>query len=270
MSSLATAGRTVNFIQEGQGAPVVLIHGVAASLFDWIDLTPELTAAGYAAYALDLLGHGQSLKPRELDQYHVERIFEHLDSWIDSLELDQPLILVGHSLGGYLSIEYALRHPQRVRALVLTDTFYSLDQLPWLLRLHYKRPLINLGLISYAPEWVIRLSIELTSLFIRNGYVTPASRAAREQTARDYKRSSPGIYNILATTRDLSSELSQIKAPALVIWGAHDQSLSPKTLRKLATILPNARTVAMDAGHVPHQSHAGEYNRHVLEFLKSI
>ncbi len=271
MSDFTKSGeRTVNFIRQGEGAPVILIHGVAASIFDWVDLTPELVAAGYAVYALDLLGHGQSLKPKELDQYHVDRIFEHLDGWIDSLKLDTPLILVGHSLGGYLSIEYALRYPEKVRALVLSDAFYTLDQLPALLRFHYKRPLINLGLISYAPRWLIRLSLELSGLFIRNGYVVPTSKAGRAQTANDYKRASPGIYNILATTRDLTPVLAQVTAPALVIWGVHDQSLSPKSFPKLAAALPNARTVAMQAGHVPHQSHAGEYNRHVLEFLRSL
>jgi len=260
--------QTVNFIHQGKGVPVILIHGLAASLFDWVDLTPELTAAGYAAYALDLPGHGLSFKPKQLDEYAIDRIFEHLDNWISSLQLDQPLILVGHSLGGYLTIEYALRYPERIRALVLADTFYSLDQLPPLLRFHYKRPLINLGLITYAPEWIIRLSIELTGLFIRNGYITPQSKAARAQTANDYKRSSPGIYNILSTTRDLTPVLSQVTAPALVLWGAHDQSLAPKSFAKLAAAIPNARTVVMESGHVPHQSHAEEFNRHVMEFLK--
>jgi pimeloyl-ACP methyl ester carboxylesterase len=262
--------QTVNFTRQGQGSPVILIHGFAASLFDWVDLTPDLIAAGYAVYALDLLGHGHSFKPKQLDAYHVNRIFEHLDKWIDSLQLDQPLILVGHSLGGYLAIEYALRHPERIRALVLTDTFYTLDQLPLLLRLHYKRPLINLGLIAYAPEWLIRLSIELSGLFVRNGYVVPTSKAARAQTANDYKRSSPGIYNIFSTTRDLTDTLAQVTAPALVIWGEHDQSLSPKSFTKLAALMPNAQTVAIDSGHVPHQSHAREYNRHVLAFLRTL
>jgi pimeloyl-ACP methyl ester carboxylesterase len=262
--------QTVNFVHQGRGVPVILIHGLAASLFDWVDLTPKLAAAGYAAYALDLPGHGRSFKPEQLDEYAIDMIFEHLDNWISSLQLDQPLILIGHSLGGYLAIEYALRYPERIRALVLADTFYSLDQLPPLLRFHYKRPLINLGLITYAPEWIIRLSMELASLFIRNGYITPQSKAARAQTANDYKRSSPGIYNILSTTRDLTPVFSQVTAPTLVIWGAHDQSLSPNSFAKLAAAMPNARTVVMNSGHVPHQSHAGEFNRHVLEFLKSL
>jgi pimeloyl-ACP methyl ester carboxylesterase len=262
--------QVVNSIHDGQGAPVILVHGLAASLVDWGDLTPALVAAGYSVYALDLLGHGQSLRPKELDQYHVDRIFEHLEAWVESIGLDQPAIFIGHSLGGYLSIEYALRHSEKVRALVLSDAFYTLDQLPPLLRFHYKYPLINLGWISYAPEWLIRISLELGGLFIRNGYALPKSREGRAQTARDYKRASPGIFSILSTSRDLTPLLPQVTAPTLVIWGNHDQTLSPKSFSELAGSLPNARAVAMEAGHVPHQSHAGEYNRHVLEFLKAV
>jgi len=269
-SDFSLSDQTVNFIQQGEGAPVVLIHGVAASIFDWVDLSPDLVSAGYAVYALDLLGHGKSIKPKDLKEYTVDRVFEHFDAWLRSLSLDSPLVLVGHSLGGYLALEYALRFPDKVRALVLVDPFYSLDQLSPLLRLHYKRPLINLGLISYAPEWLIRLSIELTGLFIRNGYIAPQTKAARAQTAQDYKRASPGIYNILSTTRDLMPDLSKVTAPTLVVWGAHDQSLAPCSFEKLAAALPNARTAVIDAGHVPHQSHPAELNRHVLAFLESL
>ena len=258
---------TIYSVQQGNGEPVILIHGVAASVFDWVDLSPALVSAGYATYALDLLGHGRSFKPKDVKEYNVNRIFEHFETWLKTLDLEAPLILVGHSLGGYLAIEYALRYPQRVRALVLVDPFYTLDQLSPLLRLHYKWPIINLGLISYAPEWLIRLSIELTALFIRNGYITPQTKQGRAQTANDYKHASPGIYNILTTTRDLTPDLPKVRVPALVAWGIHDQSLSPQFFEKLAAALPNAQTAAIDSGHVPHQSHPAELNQHIMDFL---
>lgn len=261
------ANAMVHFTKQGQGAPVILIHGLAASVGDWVDLTPDLVKAGYAVYALDLLGHGKSIKPKDLKEYNITRILAHFEDWIDSLGLAGPLILLGHSLGGYIAMEYALRHPERVRGLVLVDPFYCLDQLSPLLRFHYKRPIINLGLISYAPTWLIRLSIELAGLFIRNGYIAPQTREGRAQTAQDYKNASPGIYNILTTVRDLTPDLPKVKTPALVIWGAHDQSLSPAFIKKLVAALPNAQGVELDAGHVPHQSHPTFLNPHVLAFL---
>lgn len=269
MSNPTTLEQTVNFIRQGTGAPVILIHGLAASLFDWNDLIPALTQAGYAAHALDLLGHGQSHKPKDLEDYTVENVFAHFSAWLDSLELAEPLILIGHSLGGYLSIQYALRHPKRVRALVLTDPFLSLEQLPLLLRFNYRRPFITTALIEKTPEWLFRRAIDLTSLSIRNGYVL--SKEVRMQTAADYKRAHPGIFNLIHTAQDLTPRLSAVSQTTLVLWGEHDQTLAPAFFEKILSRLPNASGTGLPgAGHVPHQSHPEEFNRRVLAFLDNL
>ncbi len=269
MSNPTTLENHAHFVQQGQGAPVILIHGLAASLFDWNDLMPPLAQAGYAAYALDLLGHGKSVKPHNLADYCVAQVFAHFEGWIKSLALEQPLILVGHSLGGYLALEFALRYPQQVRALVLSDPFYSLEQLPLLLRINYRRPLINAALIERTPEWVFRRAIDLTSFSIRNGYAL--SEEVRVQTAADYKRAHPGIFNIPHLLSDLTPRLSSVSQPTLVLWGARDQTLSPASFTKILKALPNASGSAIPgAGHVPHQSHPVEFNRLVLAFLRGL
>ena len=268
MSKPTTTENHVNFIQQGEGAPVILIHGLAASLFDWVDLLPALAQAGYHGYALDLLGHGESHKPNRIEDYHVENVFDHFCFWLDSIDQREPLTLVGHSLGGYLALEYALRYPERVRALVLGNPFYSLQQLPPLLRLRYKGPLISTRMIERTPEWMFRLAIDITSLSIRNGYVLPEK--VRHQTALDYKRAHPAIFNIITSIRDMLPFAHKIDVPSLVIWGERDQTLSPASFTRLAGTLPNAQTASLKAGHVPHQSHAGEFNRHVLAFLESL
>jgi len=268
MNNLTTAENHVNFVQQGEGAPVILIHGLAASLFDWADLLPALASNGCAGYALDLLGHGESYKPANLDDYHIDNVFDHFCSWLERLGISAPLILVGHSLGGYLAMEYALRYPNRVRALVLGNPFYSLQQLPPLLRIRYKGPLLNAEMIERTPEWAIRMAIDFTSLSIRNGYLLPEK--VRKQTALDYKRAHPGIFNIPSTIRDLLPLAHRIAVPSLVIWGSRDQTLAPGSFTKLSAELPNAQTATIKAGHVPHQSNAEEFNRQVLGFLKAI
>ncbi len=118
-----------NFVSQGKGAPVVMIHGLAASLHDWDFLLPELVNAGYSGYALDLLGHGDSPKP-QVRGYRMDWIFDHFLIWFESLHLERPAVLIGHSLGGYIALEFARRYPERTRGLVLVDPFYSLAQLP--------------------------------------------------------------------------------------------------------------------------------------------
>src|SRR5918911_3070909 len=123
---------TANYVHHGKGTPVILIHGLAASLHDWDDLIPELTRNGYAAYAPDLLGHGDSPK-LEARTYQMDWVLEHFFQWMRSLHLTEPAILIGHSLGGHVAMEYARRFSAWTRGLVLVNPFYSRSQLPLLL-----------------------------------------------------------------------------------------------------------------------------------------
>jgi pimeloyl-ACP methyl ester carboxylesterase len=258
----------VNYVSQGEGAPVLCIHGLAASLYDWNDLLPALANAGFAAYALDLLGHGKSYKPTKMEDYSADSVFDHMTAWMKSLPLDEPAVLVGHSLGGYLALAYALLSQRDVRALVLVDPFYTLDQLPLFLRARYRSPLLTAEVIDLTPEWVVRLVIDLTSLSIRNGFMM--SKAARAQTAADYKRAAPGIFNIPHTIQNLGPRLPEITVPTLVIWGARDQTLAPRTFARLVEAIPGARSAVLDDGHVPHQTRPQEFNSVVLDFLKGL
>ncbi len=260
---------SINSKHDGCGAPVILIHGLAASLYDWNDLIPELSKAGYSTYALDMLGHGESGKPDCLEDYNIANVFATFSSWVEGLHLDKPLILVGHSLGGYIALQYTLLHPSRVFALVLCDPFYSLSQLPLLLRINYRHSLINTSLLAYIPEWLIRRIVDLTSLSIRNGFELP--EIVRKQTAADYKRARPEIFNILYSLQDLTPRLGSITQPTLILWGSRDRTLAPVSFKKILHEMPNSRGSAIaSAGHVPHQSHANDFNRQVLAFLQDI
>jgi pimeloyl-ACP methyl ester carboxylesterase len=263
----------VNSVHAGEGPPAILVHGLAASLHDWDMLLPELAAQGYAAYAADLLGHGQSAKPRKLSQYTSDTIFAHLHEWIDSLKLGEPAILIGHSLGGYLSLQYALRYPERVRALVLVNPFFSLSQLPPVFRFFLRRPQINTFFIQRTPHWLYRVIIDVTSLQFGNSRENSHNlpQGVRIQTALDYKRAAADIYNIPRTLHNLAPELGRVTQPALVIWGARDQTIDPSTFPSLVERLPNARGEIMPVcGHIPHQCHANEFHEKVFEFLDSL
>jgi pimeloyl-ACP methyl ester carboxylesterase len=269
----ARTNKDVNFVRAGNGAPVIMVHGLAASLHDWDALLPALANAGYAGYALDLLGHGDSYKPPSLEVYTSDTVYEHMQIWIDSLMLEQPAVVVGHSLGGYLALRLALQYPDRVRALVLVNPFYTQEQLPPTLRFFLRRPLINTALIERTPYWLFRLLIDVSSLQFGNSNDSLHSlpEAVRIQTALDYKRAAAGIYNIPRTLQDLTPSLPRVNQPTLVIWGARDQTIDPKTFPLLVEKLPNARGEVMPiCGHVPHQCHALDFIKKVFGFLDSL
>ena len=262
---------TANYVQQGTGTPVILIHGIAASLHDWDDLIPALTENGYAAYAPDLLGHGDS--PR-LDSrlYQIDWIFEHFSNWVKSLRLTEPAILIGHSLGAHVALEYARRVSAWTRGLVLVNPFYSPSQLPRLLRKTYARTNLSGTLVEKAPNWLFRLLVDMSSVALGHsvGALHSLPEHIRAQTALDFRRTAPGVYHVPSAIQDMTPSLHEINTPALVVWGDRDKTLSPDSFPRLVDALPKARSEVFRAGHVPHQSHAEAFNQVVLGFLKEI
>ena len=262
---------TANFIQQGTGTPVILIHGLAASLHDWDDLIPALAENGYAAYAPDLLGHGDS--PRlESGPYQMDWLFEHFSQWMRSLHLTEPAILIGHSLGGHVALEYARRVSAWTRGLVLVNPFYSPSQLPKVLRTTYSRPDLSELVLGRLPEKWFKFFVDVSSAAMGHGIgaLRGLPERIREQTILDYKRTAPGVYHIPGVINDMTGYLHEVNTPALVVWGDQDKTLSPSSFPRLVDGLPKARGEVFSAGHVPHQSHAEDFNRLVLKFLKEI
>lgn len=253
-----------SYIAEGGGPPVVMIHGIGASLYDWASLSPTLAQNGYASYALDLLGHGDSYKPPSPGDYNITRVYEHLSDWIDSLQLREPVTLVGHSLGGYLSLHLALQRPDQVRKLVLVNPLFSLSQLSPVLRWATRNPRLGERATRVAPAWLIHALL---------GWDPDAGRnftsEIRRQIAIDYKRASPHFVYITQDIPDLSPHLSQVAQNTLLVWGERDMTLSPRSFPALAQSLPHAQAKSVPGcGHQPHIGKPEVVNRWILDFMK--
>ena len=261
--SLARNGNSLHYISEGKGPTVILIHGLGASHYDWESLRPALALAGYRALAVDLPGHGDSTKPPDPDFYTVDNFYQVLEKWIVELDAPPPYYLVAHSLGGYLSLRYAQRHPGNVLALALIDPFYSILQTSPILRYLSRKPDLGIRLLENVPNaWVERLlgwdpvSKETFSL------------DARLQIIIDIKRASPHILNIPRSLVDLTPELEAIKTPALVIWGKKDLTLRPASFPLLVSELPDAQGhMVRGSGHQPHIGKPQLVNQLVLDFI---
>jgi pimeloyl-ACP methyl ester carboxylesterase len=262
---------TANFIQQGMGTPVIMIHGIAASLHDWDDLIPQLTKNGYVSYALDLLGHGDSPKPNSR-AYQMDWLFDHFMHWMRSLHLTEPAIIIGHSLGAHIALEYARRVSAWTRGLILINPFYSRLQLPFFLQRSYSKRNLRGLIVGKTPEWMFRAIVDITSRAMGHsaGALHSLPEHIRAQTVLDYTRTAPGVYNIPNVLSDLTEFLPGIIIPTLVVWGDRDQTLAPASFPKLLNAMPRAIGKTIQAGHVPHQSNAKEFNEMVVEFLKGL
>jgi len=256
----------IHYIARGQGQPVIFLHGVAASLHDWDSMLPAVAEAGYRTFAIDLPGHGESEKPDDPDAYTAQAVEQALEGWMGSLKDGPPYILIGHSFGGYLSLSFALRHPERVRALALIDPYYSRQQPSPLLRWFLPRPTLGIRAMQITPLPLIDRALGWDPVD-----ASRFSAEARWQVAVDYKRASPHILNYPRTISDLTPRLGQIQAPTLVIWGTHDLTLQPASFLLLVSAVPGAAGHAIPgSGHQPHIGQPERVQKLVLDFLANL
>jgi pimeloyl-ACP methyl ester carboxylesterase len=256
----------INYTVHGDGAPVILIHGMAASLYDWEALMPALAASGYRAYALDLPGHGESAKPDDPGYYNAQSVYNQVNAWIESLGLTQPPILVGHSLGGYFAIQFSLLRPQGSRALVLIDPFYTLQQISPILRMFNRRPELSSKVLGLIPEWLVNFVMGMDPIS-KNRY----TETARRHIADDYKRASPCIMYTPASIVDLTPQLWKIVTPTLVIWGQRDLTLARSSFPRLVEKIPKASGYPLPGcGHQPHIGRPKLIHQLLLEFFERL
>lgn len=248
-----------HYISAGDGPPVVLLHGWGVSGRHYCRLLPLLAESGFSVYALDLLGHGRSARPDRA--YAADDYLAHLRRWLEDMRLESP-VLVGHSMGGYISISYLLRYPDEFRRLVLIAPLYKLEQLTPILSWGLRPPGLGERLVGGAPAWLVRTFLLATSEDLRR-----LPREVAEQIASDHKAASPRIFDSLRRLPDLSARVSEVKPPALLIWGQRDSVLKPACYPPLLKRLPTAHSLVLEkAAHSPHISYPQEVCQAIVKF----
>lgn len=244
------------------GQPVVLLHGWGASWHYWQWALPALGAAGFRAYAPDLIGHGDTAKPPLA--YGGDDYVRFLAGLVDHLGLER-VVLGGHSLGGYAALRYALEHPARVDKLVLISPLYQRDQLPVPRRI---LPVVTVPLRAIWRFTPIQF-VNLATRAVRDSgqRILPASFT--RQMILDYKRATPDIAGTIADFRDLTEDLPRVDTPALVFWGGRDL-LAEDSFPPLVSALPQAQAHETPAAaHAAHVETLVVFHDALLPFLGS-
>jgi pimeloyl-ACP methyl ester carboxylesterase len=256
----------VHVEQAGTGEPVVLIHGFGASTYSWRKVMPAL-AASHRVVAIDLNGFGYTQRPTSRASYTREAQGRLVLGTLDALGIDRAHI-VGHSYGGGLTLYLASRHPERFRTMVLVDSSaptYANDRRS---RAAALRPLD----VLFVRSVVLRPSMVRKGLlrsYYDDSLVTPElvqaylDRLAVEGVGNAF-------YGLTAPAPPGEPvELEKIEIPSLVIWGAHDELISPETGRRAAARLPHAEFVLFDkSGHLPMEEEPEAFLATVLPFLE--
>lgn len=252
------AGLRVRYVRAGSGPTVVLIHGLASSIYTWHEVLPSL-AREHDVVALDLPGFGGSDLPLPLRAELFPRVVLGL---LDRLGIAKASF-VGNSLGGAVSVTVAASQPERVLRLVLIDAAgfnLSPEGRPWLLRvsagpagaglerLPFRRSLVRLGLkqVFYQDSLVTaeRLDEYLAPL------QRPGAMAAVRSLLSDGGFPSPEAFERLA---------AGVTAPTLVVWGAQDAWIPAAHADRFVAAIQGAKKVVLEGcGHMPQEERAAQ------------
>jgi alpha-beta hydrolase superfamily lysophospholipase len=194
---------------------VVIAHGAGEHSGRYLHVADRLVGEGYAVYALDHRGHGRSMGPRAL----VDRM-DNLVADLDTLVVQAsnahpglPVFLLGHSMGGTVSLCYALRHQDRLDALALSGPLAAIDEPPAVVRIAAK---VLSALIPRLPA----IGVD-PSLVSRDPAVVQAYRD--DPLVRHRKLPVRTVAELAAAVESFPGRAPEITVPTLILYGTADQ-----------------------------------------------
>jgi pimeloyl-ACP methyl ester carboxylesterase len=240
VSSFTTDQGIVHYEVYGRGRPVILLHGWLGSWGLWQE-TMTYLGRFYRMYALDFWGFGESGRKRE--SYLVQDFVSLVEQFMEQLGIERAP-LVGHSMGGTVSLSVALKYPSRVRKVVVIGSPIVGSSLSLLLKL-FGNPLI--ASIVYHNLWALKLGFRILSPFY--------TRDPRwsEMMDRDISKTTLASFFIsIASLRrtDLRPFLSQIGVPVMGMYGENDIVVHPAQWKPLKEGINQVRIERFpNAGH---------------------
>lgn len=244
----------------GRGLPLVLAHGF---LMDHDMFAPQVAALGseYRVVTWDERGHG--LTETTPDDFSYWDSADDLRGLLDALGIERAVV-GGMSQGGFVSLRFALRHPERVAGLVLMDTQSGLED-------PEKLPQYDMMADVWATEGPSDMISDTVAAIII-GPNRPESAAWIAKWKARPKESVRQIFRTLVTRDDITGRLGEIASPALVVHGEEDTAIEMPLAEALAAGLPKARPLVRvpGAAHAANLTHPEPVNAAIAGFLKQL
>jgi pimeloyl-ACP methyl ester carboxylesterase len=246
-NNIAVGRIKTNFIEAGNGPPLILIHGSGpgvTAFANWSGVMPAL-AERFHVYAPDMVGFGYTDCPAEIGNFTLEVWVSHVRGFLDALGINQASF-IGNSYGGALTLALAARFPQRVEKFVLMGSA-GLD-------FPITQGLRDVWAYEPSPGNMRKLMETfafnpalVTDVIVESRYQASIRPGAQENYARLFPEPRQQKLSALATPDE---QLKQLRHPALVIHGREDKIVPVENAYRLASILPNAEVhVFGECGH---------------------
>ncbi len=257
MATMRANGINLYYQVQGEGQPLVLIHGLGSSALDWEFQVPVFSKS-YKVITFDLRGHGRSDKPA--GPYDVPMFAHDIAGLLLGLDISAPAHIVGLSLGGGAAFQFALDCPEQ------TKTRTIVNSAPTLGPVEQARPEIErrVGIVQQLGMMAMGQGLAA------NLFPKPEQAPLRETFIQRWAQNDENAY--IAATRSMlgwnvMNRLGEIKCPALII--SADQDYAPVAVKEMyIKLMPDARlAVIADSHHATPMDQPDAFNRVLLDFL---
>lgn len=242
---------------------VLLVHGFSSPYYIWDPTFEALKESGFRVIRFDLYGRGYSDRP--LAEYNKEFYAKQIEDLLMALNIQEPIDILGLSMGGPISAEFAVRYPEKVNKLVLIDPVHECVDISVL-----KTP----GIGEYVMNVYFAPSMKKTQLdvFYNPEAFTDLTAKFLPQTQyKGFKRA------ILLSLRNYMNEdklpvytkLGQLNKPVLLVWGEEDQKVPYNGNERVREVMECKFLSIEEAGHLPHYEKPELVNPGIIEFLNT-
>ncbi|MDB4286022.1 alpha/beta fold hydrolase [bacterium] len=275
---LTIGGHRYHYIEEGEGDPVVMIHGNPSWSFYYRELIPKLSSH-YHCLAPDHIGMGYSDKPGdEAYNYTLPQRVKDLEEFLEAKGVRQNITLIVHDWGGAIGMSYARRHPEAIKKIVVLNTaaFHLPESKKFPFSLWITRTFLGAFFVRAFNAFsagAAQIGVRRTRMSseVRRAYCAPynswKNRIATLRFVQDIplKKGDPGFDYVT----DLESHLHLFQnTPLLIAWGLKDIVFDKHFLNKWIEYLPHAQVHRFeDCGHYILEDAQEEVGKLIVDFL---
>ncbi len=259
----------MHYIDEGSGEILLFVHGTPSWSFDFRNQIKVLSKQ-YRCLVIDHIGFGLSDKPGHYN-YSTINHSQSLEKFVTDKKL-RDITLIVHDFGGVIGLNYALKHPENVKRIVILNTWlWSAESEPEFKKMKriLKSPLLPFlyRYLNFSASFIMPSSFhQKPKPEIRRHYTSPFANRHQREGCLAFARSllkDQAWFESLWEKRHLLQD-----KPVLLIWGMKDPVIKPSYLDKFQSGFPQAKVLKLDnAGHFPQEESSGEVSQAIQNFM---